>query len=133
MWGFSIGVGLWLGALIWWDARQGILPNVLTLPGVAVSWAWALFCHQPWWIGGGVAWAALYLLVGWVVRGVGGGDVKLAASLGVLVCAGSGVPGWCVAVVGASIASLLLMAVLRRGRVPHGPSMVVSALCGAAM
>ncbi|KQB85494.1 Type IV leader peptidase family protein [Corynebacterium oculi] len=127
-----MGVGLWLCALVWWDARRGILPHALTLPGIVVAWAWAL--HQnPWWIVGGAAWAVMYAVIGWVVRGIGGGDVKLAASLGVMACAGGGISGWCVATLGASILSLALMVVLRRGRVPHGPSMVLSTLCGALM
>ncbi|MBC3185470.1 prepilin peptidase [Corynebacterium sp. zg-331] len=132
MWGIYIGVGAWLCALVWCDLRRGILPHCLTLPGIALWWVWAL-STQPWWMMGGVAWAALYLVVGWLVAGVGGGDVKLAASLGVLACAGGGVRGWCAAVVGASVLSLASMALLRRTRVPHGPSMVLSTLCAAAM
>ncbi|MGV0437978.1 prepilin peptidase [Corynebacterium mastitidis] len=129
MWGTCTGV--WLCALAWADLRHGRLPDALTLPGAAAWWAWAVVHHPPLLLGG-AAWALLYLGVGLWSHGVGGGDVKLAAGLGVMACLG-GARGWCVAVAGASAISLAVMLVTRRASVPHGPSMILSALCAATM
>lgn len=132
MWGIYLGVGAWLLALSAYELRFGLLPNALTVPGIALSWGWAAWV-EPWWLLGGIAWALLYLILGLGLGGIGGGDVKLAASLGVLASAGNGEVGWFVAVAGASIASLLVMVLLRRQRVPHGPSMILSTLCATVM
>lgn len=83
---------------------------------------WA-YLHDPWWILGGIMWWLLYVLL----PGFGGGDGKLAASLGALALA-HGVAAWCGAVVGASIITVVIGLITRQRAVAHGPGM----LCATA-
>ncbi|MFV8380262.1 prepilin peptidase [Corynebacterium hindlerae] len=112
-----MGVFFWATALCGYDICFRRLPDWLTLPAIAVAWWWHPTC-----ILGGVAWAALYLR-----RGVGGGDVKLAASLGTLAVAG-GIMDLFAAIALASLATVLLCLLLRRSALPHGPAMIVATL-----
>ncbi|MDO5077534.1 MAG: A24 family peptidase [Corynebacterium sp.] len=104
------------------------LPDVFTVPAIVAVTVWAV-SEQPWWLLGGVAWAGIYL----VLPGFGGGDIKLAASLGV-VAAANGVLGWCVAVGGASLVTVVVGVATGQRVVAHGPGMLAATfgvcLCG---
>jgi leader peptidase (prepilin peptidase)/N-methyltransferase len=134
--------GLWVAMLVVAavvDARHMILPDVITLPGIAVGLAARLAGEQPILDGfiGIAAGGGSLLLVAWVYRrltgvhGMGGGDVKLMAMVGALV-------GWqaafeviFVAAVAGSLVGLVLMATRGAGRrtaIPFG-----AFLAGAAV
>lgn len=125
MWGvYVILFGVWATILVGYDMCFSRLPNVLTYGGFVVTTALALFTN-PMFLFGGVAWTGLYAVLGKSRGGVGGGDIKLAASLGI-VAATAGWWGWWGAVVGASISTALVMVLLKRTRLPHGPGMIMA-------
>ena len=99
----------WSAALAAFDLHSGRLPDALTLPAAVLALVASLAWPVAWW---GWAWPALYLLGG---AGIGGGDIKLAAPLGVAVavCAG---PVAVLAAVGT--ASLLSLAAAGAVRAP---------------
>ena len=75
----------WLGYLCWSDAKHRRLPNVWTLGGLAVGLCvqagfggWAGFTDGL--AGAGVA--VLFLIVPFLVRAAGAGDVKMLAACG---------------------------------------------------
>ncbi|MER0078345.1 A24 family peptidase [Corynebacterium sp. KPL2830] len=112
--------GLWASALSWWDIRERRLPDALTIPVGVLSVTFATW--------GGLAWPLLYLLVALFGAGIGGGDIKLALPLGMLVGATAGPLAVIIACGGSAVLTLLASGIARaKGGVPHGPSMVVSA------
>ena len=112
--------GLWASALSWWDIRERRLPDALTIPVGVLSVTFATW--------GGLAWPLLYLLVALFGAGIGGGDIKLALPLGMLVSATAGPLGVIIACGGSAVLTLLASGIARaKGGVPHGPSMVLSA------
>lgn len=121
----------WAVALCVHDLRHRRLPDGLTLPAAAGAGLGALLT-APELLLGGLGWAAFYVLVGLCPpgRGVGGGDVKLALSLGVLAAAG-GVPAWFTAVLGASLLTVAAAVVTGAATLPHGPSMIVATALSA--
>lgn len=115
------GFGAWSFVLSANDVRVRRLPDPLTLPPAAVAVA-----ACGWWpeLGWGLAWPALYLLAG---NGIGGGDVKLAVSLGV-VCASVAGPLGVIGALGlAGLNTVVLSRLTRERTVPHGPSMICAA------
>lgn len=121
---------LWAAALCWCDFRFRRLPNWLTLPAIPLTWILVAF-FDPRVILGGLGWSALYLLLASWRGGLGGGDIKLAASLGALVAWAGGLPGVLVAVAAASVISLLGALVSRQRSVPHAPAMLAGSLVAA--
>lgn len=112
--------GLWATALSWWDIRERRLPDALTIPAGVLSVTFASW--------GGLTWPLLYLLVVLFGAGIGGGDIKLALPLGMLVGATAGPLAVIIACGGAAVLTLLASGIARaKGGVPHGPSMVLSA------
>ena len=78
----------WLGYLCWSDAKHRRLPNVWTLGGLAV----ALCCQAGWggWAGLKDGFAAagvctLFLLIPFLIRAAGAGDLKMLAACGAFV------------------------------------------------
>ena len=116
----------WAVALTFIDERRRRLPDHLTLPAALGSLGGALL-SDPSVVLGGVAWA-LFHLAG---RGIGGGDVKLALSLGTVAAAAGGAGAVFTAILVAGAVSVGRGVVTRRSSVPHGPSMLVGALVGA--
>lgn len=117
--------GLWVAILWAWDVWFQKLPNILTIPaaGAAILLAVAL---QPPAVVGALMWAGLYASIRTIVgvRGIGGGDVKLAVTLGV-VAAWPGV-GWViVAMFLAQVATIGWWLWRPRRYVAHGPCMMV--------
>lgn len=120
--GALIVLVVWCVAVVLVDERSRRIPDSLTLPALAGAVAGALLSDPPVLLGG-VAWAGLYL----VGRGIGGGDVKLAVPLGIVAAAAGGIGAVLLAVVVAG-AVTAVRGLLRRGPVPHGPSMLVGVI-----
>lgn len=133
---------IWPGCLLgWWlialgaiDARDMILPDVLTLPlivaGLAVTGLIAPD-RLPHHVAGALAGFAVIILVGFAYRrlrgrdGIGLGDAKLAAAAGAWV-AWTGLPGVILIAAGSGIAVTLLAALISGDRaltakLPFGP------------
>jgi leader peptidase (prepilin peptidase)/N-methyltransferase len=127
------------------DLRTHRLPNALVLPALAVTLAlfaascaagapWSAFVRA---VTAGAVLFAFFLLLRIVGRGaMGGGDVKLAALVGVLL----GWVGWSAVVVGLAAAFLLgglvgtVLLLTRRAsrstRIPFGPFLVAGTWIG---
>ena len=102
---------VWLGALAWSDCRYRRLPNYLTLPGVVIFPVMYYFLMG--WKGVGYsllggAIGGFFLLIPYLLRGAGAGDVKMLLAVGCL----SGYPGIFLTLFITSIAGLLLGAVM---------------------
>lgn len=122
----------WAVALLLVDEKRRRLPDLLTLPAAAGA-AFGAAVTDPILLLGGLGWAGLYLLLGVSFGGVGGGDVKLGLSLGILAAAAGGTAAWFVAVLGASVVTVLRGALTRRKAVAHGPSMLLSTAFAVGM
>lgn len=110
----------WGCALIVYDLRFKRLPNYLTVPAAVLSLCWL----SP----AGLLWPGLYLLVALLspAGSVGGGDLKLALPLGMIAAHVAGVPGVALAMVGASL-STVLWGFIRKDPAPaHGPGMLIA-------
>jgi leader peptidase (prepilin peptidase)/N-methyltransferase len=133
-------MGVLLGAI---DARHKLLPNRLVLPfllgalallGMAslISGAWL---QLLWGLAGGAAMFAVYLVMALIKPGgMGMGDVKLAAVVG-LYAGYLGLNAWLMVLVGAFALNAVTILILMLGRVlnrkseiPFGPSMIAAAL-----
>lgn len=114
-------VSAWSVSLAAMDIRVRRLPDALTVPPALVAVA-ACWWHPAWcW---GLVWPVMYLVSG---DGIGGGDVKLAVSLGV-ACAAAGGLASTIGAMGLA-GAMTAVAALCTGRrsVPHGPSMLYAA------
>ncbi len=136
-----IGIGIWLIII---DARTHRLPNRIVLPVGAVLLALvgieALAAGEPESlvraVAGGLILGGFYAVLNLAGGGVGGGDVKLAAVIGLVLAW----HGWQVLIVGAAAAfvlgavyALVLMAMRRANRstrIAFGPWMIVGAVLG---
>ena len=131
--GFA-AVLLWLSYL---DVRDGLLYDVITLPFAAVGFFFsltgALMPVANAVIGGTLCGVLFYCLYIAARGGLGGGDVKLAAGLGLWL-------GWEAAIVAVwiafllgGIAAALLLITRRKGRrdgIPFGPFLAVGGYVG---
>jgi prepilin signal peptidase PulO-like enzyme (type II secretory pathway) len=139
-WMVVIGAGYaaFLVAIAVYDVRRQRIPNVAVYPAIGVALVVAFIRPDgAWWsflVAGFLA-AALFIALGIISPGaMGGGDVKLAALIGLV----AGWPGVLVAVfvafaVGA-VAGLLLIALGRLGRrepLPFAPALAVGAVTAA--
>jgi leader peptidase (prepilin peptidase) / N-methyltransferase len=125
------------------DLRQKLLPNRLLLPGTAVTAALltlAAALDDAWpdllraLLGGGVSFAVLLVMALLVPTGLGMGDVKLAALLGLVL----GWLGWEAVLLGfflgfvlQAVLGLVLLATRRAGRsteLPFGPALLTGTL-----
>ncbi|MCQ9351472.1 A24 family peptidase [Corynebacterium sp. 209RC1] len=116
----------WASALCWWDVREHRLPNVLTLPAAAAVLGLGLVVH-PAALCGAALWSGLYasqrVLPG-AKGAIGGGDVKLAVTLGA-VLGFWGILPVLGAMAIAQVSTLLALVAARRQVVAHGPPMVL--------
>lgn len=126
----------WALVLCVYDIRQRRLPDFLTLPAGGLALAWMIFTLQ--WSGlWGLIWPALYLVLAVLSHGhgMGGGDIKLAVPLGIVIAVYAG--GFAVMV---AIALTAVVAVvwaiglrwkehrqaLRFSDPPNGPAMLLA-------
>lgn len=118
----------WAGTLTVYDIRYRRLPDWLTLPAVPVAWVVVVLLGHGWAVVGGVAWFLLCVLPGMLsVRlRAGGGDAKLALSLGAVATAAGGAVGLAATIAAASVMTLLfaLFPTVRSAALPHGPGML---------
>jgi leader peptidase (prepilin peptidase) / N-methyltransferase len=132
------GYAAFLIAIAVYDVRRQRIPNTAVYPAIAVALVVALIRPDgAWWsfLLAGLSAAAFFVALSAVSNGaMGGGDVKLAALIGLV----AGWPGVLVAVfvafaVGAA-AGLLLIGIGRLGRrdpLPFAPAMAVGAATAA--
>ena len=138
---------LLLGALIaitGIDLEHQLIPDVITLPGIIVGFAFSLLTASPWWLdslmgivlGAGIPFVVIVASRG----GMGGGDMKLCAMIGAFL-------GWKLAALtifiavllgGATAVTLLLTGLkARKDRIPFGPFLAASAalslFCGETL
>lgn len=140
MWGFFIVAGCWGALVIWFDANKSLIPNVLSLPALAVTWGCCVLIglgvvdhvgvidHSALVIGG-LAWWLIVVASGGVFRrhAAGAGDAKLAGSLGVLAAScGGAMAVFCSVIISGLLAAMYAGAVGRRRDVPQGPAMVMA-------
>jgi leader peptidase (prepilin peptidase)/N-methyltransferase len=137
---FLAGVGVLLAVI---DLQHRLLPNRIVLPSIAAAAVLLLIAALPGqeWptflqacAGGAVLFAVFLVMALISPRGIGWGDVKLAALIGLAL----GWLGWGAVVVGAAagfvvqaVVALFLLAGRRvglRGELPFGPAMLVGAL-----
>lgn len=118
----------WAGMLSWFDVRHRTLPNWLTLPAAAVTWVALLAAGEGVALAGAAAWGGLYLCIGWRAGGIGGGDVKLALSIGPACWWAAGPAGAAAGIVFSSGLSVAVACACRCRGVPHGPSMIAAGL-----
>lgn len=130
-------VALWAGALVVHDLRSRRLPDRLTLPAVPVAWVLAVASGHPWAVLGGLGWFLLCVLPGRLTPRwrVGGGDAKLALSLGVAPAVAGGAAGVLLAVAGASLVTLVfaLSPRVRARGLLHGPGMLLATVVATAV
>lgn len=123
---------MWSGVLIITDFRTQRLPNILTIPAAVLAVGWFYLDSNFWALCGAFAWWALCVVPGKVSHRlkIGGGDAKLAVSLGAIVTGFGGLLGWYIAVGCASVTTLVL-AIHPQWRedreIPHGPGMLLGA------
>ena len=117
------------------DLDHQIIPDVVTLPGIAAGLAFSLITGQPRWtdaligvlVGGGI----FFLIIVASRGGMGGGDMKLAAMLGAFLGWRSLLVAILAAVLAGGILAIALLALRRRGRkdaVPFGPFLAMGGL-----
>ncbi|MDY3127945.1 MAG: A24 family peptidase [Corynebacterium sp.] len=135
----AIGIGviaLWALLLSWWDITKQRLPNWLTVPPAVLAIVLAVYLatvegnlHGLW----GLIWPCTYLMTSAVSGGIGGGDIKLAVSLGIGVAFFSGILGVIIVMGTASVLSLFGFVFARflkgpreQTAIPHGPGMLLA-------
>ena len=111
----------WSAALCIADLRWQRLPNPLTVPPAL---ACLLVCVAAPVFAWGLVWPVLYFAAG---RGIGGGDVKLAVTLGVVLTTVGGLGAVLGAVALSGAATLVLGLALRLPKLAHGPQMLGAA------
>ena len=132
----GVGIVVWAVTLAVIDLRVRRLPDLLTLPAAVVAVILAVANGVPAAVTGGLGWFLLCVVPGLLSRRLvaGGGDAKLALSLGTVAAGVGGVYGWLLAVGAASVVTLLLglVPVVRRHEghdahgLPHGPGMLLA-------
>jgi leader peptidase (prepilin peptidase) / N-methyltransferase len=142
-WAWFVAVGLLLGVI---DLREKLLPNRILLPGVvgtalllglaaALDGAWDALLRAL--LAAAISFAALLVMALIAPSGMGMGDVKLAALLGLVL----GWLGWPAVLLGfflgfllQAVVGLALLAVRRAGRrteLPFGPALLVGTFVAA--
>lgn len=116
-------VVVWAVTIMYWDFSFQRIPNALTLPAIAIAVGLGLWLH-PFALVSGAACAGMYYVL-YRQRGVGAGDVKLVASLGVLI-GGDGLLPVYFAVAAANLLTLIPLLLSQSRQVAHGPWLLIS-------
>ena len=139
-WSFLIVAACWGALVIWFDASKSLIPNVLSLPALAVTWGSCVLIglgvidhvgiiDHPAQVMGGLAWWIIVVASGGLFRrhAAGAGDAKLAGSLGVLAASCGGVLAvLCCIIISGLLAVVHAVSVGRSRDVPQGPAMVMA-------
>ena len=114
------------------DLAHQLIPDRITLPGIAVGLMANIVTGQVSWAGsviGAAAGAMIFFAIIVLTRGgMGGGDMKLAAMLGAFLGWPAGLFAFFIAVMLGSVVSMTLLISGRRGRkdlLPFGPFLAV--------
>lgn len=126
----AIVVVVWAAALTVTDVRQRRLPDPLTVPA-AIGSVVGCVLAGPETLLAALTWPVLYLLVALLVGGVGGGDLKLAVTVGALSAAAGGIVGVLGAVALTGVLSAGTALAVRGRAHPHGPAMLAG--CAATV
>ncbi len=117
------------------DLDHQIIPDVITLPGIAVGLAWSLATGHPRWldaiVGAAVGGGLFFLIIVASGGGMGGGDMKLGAMLGAFLGWRLLLVGVMVSVLAGGVVAIALLALGRRGRkdaVPFGPFLALGGI-----
>ncbi len=140
-----LSVGTWIAVI---DQRTRRIPNRIVLPAIGAAMLGAIgvaliesnITILLTSLGGGVALFALFYVLAWLSRGnLGGGDVKLAAYLGMILGLFGGVPalgiGTLAMFLGGGLASAVLLMFRRLERsdpLPFAPWMMLGTVIGLA-
>jgi len=127
-------------SIIWIDIHHQIIPDMISLPGILIGFAFSFFNSFITWkssligllVGGGILYAiALFYFLLRKQEGMGGGDIKLLAMIGAFL-------GWqslpfviFMSSITGSVFGLLAMIQQKKGgntRIPFGPFLSCSAL-----
>jgi leader peptidase (prepilin peptidase)/N-methyltransferase len=110
------------------DLRHQIIPDVITLPGIAAGFAASLVVRRVDWLDSLIGIAAcggIFLVIILVSGGgMGGGDMKLGAMLGAFLGWKLGLIALMLGVLTGGVAAIALLAMGRKGRkeaIPFGP------------
>lgn len=125
MWIFVLAVAVLISWSVWLsliDVRVHRLPDPFTLP-VAASAVTTAALLETQVLLAGLTWPALYLLVGVCMGGIGGGDIKLAVSLGILAASVAGLPAVLASCLLSGVGAIALGVTRRRQLSAHGPPM----------
>ena len=127
--------GIWGFRICWLDATTRRLPNVYTWPAflMTVIFAVVLPGWHAWQLLGGALWAGFVVVAPIIDRrmGVGGGDAKLALTLGTLAVSGGFWGLWIALAVAGAVGVGITVATTEQGEdryVPHGPAMVAGTI-----
>lgn len=130
-----LAYGVWGGWICWIDATTRRLPNTLTWPAfIATAIFTVVLPHwQPQQLLGGLLWAMFIVFAPLVSRRMqaGGGDAKLALTLGTLATGEEFWGLWVAMAVAGLVGVGIAKATTVRDRdsfTPHGPAMVVGTL-----
>ena len=116
-------VVVWAVTIMYWDFSFQRIPNALTLPAIAIAVGLGLWLH-PFALVSGAVCAGMYYVL-YRQQGVGAGDVKLVASLGVLI-GGDGLLPVYFAVAAANLITLIPLLLSQTRQVAHGPWLIIS-------
>lgn len=134
MTGVAVGAAcVWLLVVAAVDARTRRIPDALAALGVPAAAAVAAATGTGWpALAGAAVLGAVYLVLRLVSpRSLGGGDLKIAPSIGALAASAAGTDGVLVALalpfVVTAVAGLALRMIRGARTVPHGPGLCLAA------
>lgn len=117
------------------DLERQVLPNAIVLPALALalslSWVWPDRSVAEALLGGAAALAPMLAVFSLSRGGLGGGDVKMATLVGVVVGYPAVLTALLVASVSAGVVAVSLLVVGAAGRratIPHGPFLAIAGL-----
>ena len=116
----------WALALCWYDMKYQRLPDNLTMPVLCCLIIIAARMNYVA-LFGGLVWFFLYFMIALLVGGIGGGDIKLAPSLGIIIGA-DGIWPVFTAIFLAQMLTLVGAMVFKRTKIPHGPAMILGCI-----
>ena len=134
--GFLIPLLVLLAVIAVLDLKTNIIPDVLTLPGIAYALVIAVPMESSTLVAavlGGIVGGGVVLLLAVVSRGaVGGGDIKLASMLGAALGWKAVLPVLAISQVGGALIAVIFLIARRAGSRDHLPVGTIISLAGIA-